>query len=329
MKKEFTLNPEHNIQRIDLTAAEIFGADSSRSHLQKYGKFELQFGDKWLPKTYKSKGQADQTWRVTYQPPVDNSRHLKPWGTKLDIIAETDHWLAINKPIGVSVHPSASENSDQTVVNALMHYFGKNFAEKFENAAPSNVSAFNKTDSQLRPGIVHRLDKTTSGILLVAKDHQTLRLIQKNWAQTQKFYVAIVQGTPPNKGKISGGIMRDPKNRLRVTVSDHHKAKPSTSLFELIKTTSLFRPQTTEKLAEKKNNSSLLKVQILTGRTHQIRAHLSSVGFPIIGDELYGGKTAERIFLHAKNLIFTDPHTGEIINLTAPIPAKFGVKYTE
>lgn len=324
--KEFTVKADQNGQRIDIVAAKIFDPKASRSHLQKYGTFTVKFGEKWATKSYKSKAQLDQFWRVSYEPPVDNFKHLNPWDTTLDIIAETDHWLVINKPIGVSVHPSASENSDHTVVNALLHHFGNKFSKRFEIKPPTTTNqAKHNTANQAakdRPGIVHRIDKTTSGVLLIAKDDQTLRLLQKNWKNTQKHYVALVQGTPPNRGKIQGGIMRDPENRLRMKVSDHHKAREATTLFELLAekdTPEFFR-------TDKPDGPKItpIKAELITGRTHQIRAHLSSIGFPIFGDQIYGGLEAERIFLHAHQLIFTDPQTNETITVTAPIPKNFG-----
>jgi 23S rRNA pseudouridine1911/1915/1917 synthase len=320
--KQFTITTEQANQRIDVLAAKIFGDESSRSHLQKHGTFVVQFDNKWTPKTYKAKTQVGQNWQVTYAPPTTQFDSIVPWETALDVIAETDHWLAINKPIGVSVHPSPSENSAQTVVNALLHYFGKNFVDNFPQEPDQVHNSQSAThNSPIRPGIVHRIDKTTSGILLIAKDDKTLRLLQSGWKNTQKYYVTLVQGTPPHKGKIEGGIMRDPQNRLKMKVVDHHKSRAATTLF-----TDLPEHDAPDLLRTDNPDGhkvTPLKAQILTGRTHQIRAHLSSIGYPIIGDSLYGGAAAERIFLHAHELVFTDPYTQLVVTLQAPIPASF------
>lgn len=318
--KTFSIDSCNSQQRIDSISAQFFGDEASRSHLQKYGQFWLKTNENWIQKTYKSKTKPNQEWRVTYTPPTQESHLIETWETKLEILAETENWLVINKTIGVSVHPSESEKSTETVVNALMHYFGNSFSQKFETPELTHKK------NLLRPGIVHRLDKTTSGALLIAKNLSTLRLLQKDWRNTKKFYTALVHGNPPNKGKITGGIMRDSKNRLRMMVSNNQKARQSTTLFEKI-----FPEPTTPTFITGTEKFPLvpLKIELLTGRTHQIRAHLSSIGFPIFGDELYGGQPAERIFLHAETLVFTDPHTQQTITAKAPVPHIFQTIFTQ
>ncbi|MBT6831709.1 RluA family pseudouridine synthase [bacterium] len=255
-------------KRIEILAAETF-PEISRTRWQRHGEFFLKKVEK----------------------------KLAPWNFELKILAEEKNWIAIEKPIGISVHPSASENSDETIVNALVAQFpeiGKNF------------------DDAERPGIVHRLDKPTSGILLVAKTPEAHAALQKNWKKVEKTYVAIVCGQPPKSGKIEAGISRDKKDRQKMAVSSSSRAKSAESFFERLKT------DTTE-------NLSLIEVKIPTGRTHQIRVHFSAIGFPILGDEKYGGKKADRVFLHAWKLKFPDPDSAKTLEIESPIPTEFEI----
>lgn len=306
MEKKIVVAENQAGQRIDALAVDIFDGELTRRQLQNNGTFSLRFNDQWIPKKGKSKVTTDQSWKVVYEEPKSHLDHLKPWNYALNILQETPDWLAINKPIDISVHPSASEKSDQTIVNALLHYFGNKFSTAFttDDADENHVKS-------LRPGIIHRLDKVTSGVLLIAKNEKTLRQVQSQWQQTEKTYYAIVEGITPTKGKISGGIMRDASNRQRMMVSDSPKAKKAITFFE--------REATSEG-----RNLSLLKIKIPTGRTHQIRVHLSSIGFSILGDTLYGGRKSNRVFLHAQSLHFPDP-TGTTKNITVKtnVPEQF------
>ncbi|MBT3349212.1 RluA family pseudouridine synthase [bacterium] len=279
-------------KRIEILAAETF-PEISRTRWQRHGEFFL----KKVEKKGKNKIAAGEIWTVKFCPPAELEKKLAPWNFELKILAEEKNWIAIEKPIGISVHPSASENSDETIVNALVAQFpeiGKNF------------------DDAERPGIVHRLDKPTSGILLVAKTPEAHAALQKNWKKVEKTYVAIVCGQPPKSGKIEAGISRDKKDRQKMAVSSSSRAKSAESFFERLKT------DTTE-------NLSLIEVKIPTGRTHQIRVHFSAIGFPILGDEKYGGKKADRVFLHAWKLKFPDPDSAKTLEIESPIPTEFEI----
>lgn len=295
LKETIKITSENAGIRIDKLCGKLF-PQISRSRWQHHGSFSCNS----VAKTNKTKTRNGEVWAVECEEVSTASPHLVPWDHPLVILKETKNWVAIEKPVGLSVHPSSSENSQKTIVNALLHHFGKNLSENFDEIEGKKVP---------RPGLVHRLDKVTSGILLIAKNNETHRLLQENWNKTEKIYCAVVQGTPPKKGKVEGAIFRDPKNRKRMAVSVHEKSKEAVTFFENLGT---------------KNGLSLLKIKIPTGRTHQIRVHLSAIGFPILGDVLYGGTADKRVFLHAQTLVFPDPQKLEkSIKIESTIPDIF------
>lgn len=287
--------------RIDTIAAKIF-PEFSRSQWQKNGEFQIKGSPRTSRK--KVKAQLGEIWEIRIKEnPAKKLDKALSWDYPLEILAESNSWAVINKPIGISIHPSQSAPEPKTIVNALVHYFGKNLAENSDGLDGQEIE---------KPGIVHRLDKTTSGVLLVAKTNRTHDFLQKNWSDVEKTYLAIVENRGkklPQSGKIEAGITRDCRNRQRMAVSNEKSAKNAITFFE--------------KLAENKK-FTLLSVNIPTGRTHQIRVHLSSIGFPIHGDEKYGGKPFERVLLHAKKIKFPDPDKkGEFTEVIAEAPEGF------
>ncbi len=291
LDQEINITQAESGTRIDKICAARF-PDVSRSQWQNYGIFKKgnqEFSEK-------TKAKFNQIWSVSYAP-NNFSEKLKPWDTPLKIVHDSASWLVLNKPIGVSVHPSPSEKSNQTIVNALVHHFG------IENLAESSDQIDGQT--VLRPGIVHRLDKVTSGLLIIAKTNQTQAYFQEVWAEkVQKFYEAMVIGETPAAGKIQSDIARDAEDRQKMKAVAAGFGKDSLTTFKTI---------------EIKDHRSLVEAELHTGRTHQIRTHLSSIGFPIIGDELYGGKKSTRVHLHAKRLICPDPdNENKIIEIECP-----------
>jgi 23S rRNA pseudouridine1911/1915/1917 synthase len=215
-----------------------------------------------------------------------------PEDIPLSVLYEDASAVAINKPAGMVVHAGAG-NRDGTLVNALLHRFATNL---------SGIGG------DLRPGIVHRLDRFTSGVLLVAKTdaaHQDLAL-QFSSRQVEKIYLALVEGHMKGAGRIEKPISRDPRNRARMT------ARLETGRTAL----------TEWEAVEHFRNFTFLRIRLGTGRTHQIRAHLASLGHPVAGDPLYGAaKSAwNRYFLHAHRLGFRSPSTGGKILVEAPLP---------
>lgn len=221
---------------------------------------------------------------------------LEPESIPLDILYEDDHILAVNKPAGLVVHP-APGHPRGTFVNALLFH----------------CKALQGTDP-VRPGIVHRLDKETSGILLAAKHPQAHAKLVTLFSSRQidKEYLAICVGTPA-EGLIDAPIGRSPKRRQEMCVNFEH-GKPA---------------QTRVHLLCQHPEFSLVRIQLLTGRTHQIRVHFKHLNTPILGDPVYGSTTINtrchttRQLLHAHRLRFSHPITGEPIDLTAPPPPDF------
>lgn len=209
----------------------------------------------------------------------------------LTVLYEDESAVAINKKAGMVVHAGAG-NRDGTMVNALLHRF----------ASLSGIGG------DLRPGIVHRLDRFTSGVLLVAKTdaaHQDLAL-QFSSRQIEKIYLTLVEGNMKGSGRISKPIARDPRNRARMT------ARLETGRAAL----------TDWEVVENFKDYTFLRIRLGTGRTHQIRAHLAALGHPVAGDPLYGANVSEwnRYFLHAHILGFRSPATGAQVLVEAPLP---------
>lgn len=288
-------------QRIDAFAHTFFPG-ISRSQIQKSGVFFVKKESEFLEKPGKTKVSAEEIWKIQYEEKIPGIFSLSPWNFPLKILKESADWVAIEKPEGVSVHPSISEkNPEKTILNALVAQFGeKNLSQNEESIDDQTIP---------RPGLVHRLDKETSGVLLVAKNTAFHHFVQKHWKETKKVYYAVVHGSPPEKGKIQSGIQRDTNDRQKMMVSDSEKSREAITYFERV-----------EISQEKKK--ALLKITIPTGRTHQIRVHLSSIGFPILGDTKYGGEPSNRLYLHAQSLTFPSKNEG-VVEVVSDIPEKF------
>ncbi len=210
----------------------------------------------------------------------------------LDILYEDEAIVAVNKPAGMTVHAGAGVHSG-TLVNALVHRF----------------RALSEVAGDLRPGIVHRLDRYTSGVVLVARTDAAHRALAAQFAgrKVEKVYIALVEGiVKAGAGKIETPIARDPVRRIRMTTRTGTGRSASTEY----------------RVVRRFAAHTLLEVKIGTGRTHQIRVHLSSIGHPVAGDKVYGGKPSARgrFFLHARSIAFVSPATGESMTVTAPLP---------
>ena len=232
--------------------------------------------------------------------PEDIKLAITPEKINLNIIYEDNAILVINKPKGMVVHP-AYGNYTGTLVNALMNYCGNDLSD---------------INGVIRPGIVHRLDKDTSGVLVVAKNnkaHKELSEALKNH-KVKKVYVALVNGViNENSGTIDLPIGRHPANRKKMAVNIGNGKEAVTSF----------------KVIERFADATYMELMIKTGRTHQIRVHLSYIGHPVIGDKIYGGKNISRNYeiaghaLHAKVLGLIHPITGNYMEFEADIPEDF------
>ncbi len=213
----------------------------------------------------------------------------------LTILYQDDDLAVVLKPCGMVVHPAAG-NEDGTLVNALLHH----------------LDHLGGIGGELRPGIVHRLDKDTSGLLLVAKNDQSQLALSRQLQERQmeKHYRALVEGIlREDGGRIDQPIARSKRDRKKMAIDP--EGRPSMTEWSVL---------------ERGRNVTLLDVHILTGRTHQIRVHMKSIGHPVCGDPIYGsGKGAKvpRLMLHAYTLSFTHPATGERLTFTAPLPDEF------
>lgn len=280
--------------RIDKVLTQVFD-DYSRSQIQSWLKEGLVSVNKEPVKAnYKVKEHDD----ITIQIPEVKELELVAEDIPLDIIYEDDDVIVINKPQGMVVHPSAG-HPDGTLVNALLHHC-------------KDLSAINDV---IRPGIVHRIDKDTSGLLMVAKNDQAHLFLSDQLKERKALrkYVALVHGEiPHDKGTIEAPIGRSKENRQKqAVVAD---GKPALTHFEVL---------------ERFNDFTLIECQLETGRTHQIRVHLNYIGYPIAGDPMYGPRKTLKgngQFLHAKTIGFEHPTTHELLTFSSDIPEIFAVE---
>ncbi len=220
-----------------------------------------------------------------------------PQDIPLDIVYEDDDLLVVNKPAGMVVHPAAGHD-DGTLVNALLHHCG---------------DSLGGVGGVLRPGIVHRIDRDTTGLLVVAKNDAAMEALAAELAahHTERVYECIVRGHPDETGTVDAPIGRHPRDRKRMAVN-RRDGKPAVTHYRVLE----YFP-----------GYSFVECRLETGRTHQIRVHMAHIGHPIVGDPLYnpGGETFGLTgqCLHAKTLCFRHPKTGETLKFTAELPETF------
>ncbi|HGH0814223.1 TPA: RluA family pseudouridine synthase [Staphylococcus pseudintermedius] len=281
----------HHLQRIDKILPE-FNSEWSRSQLQEWIKEGLiEVNGKAVKSNYKLK--LDDRIEITEKEVVEAD--IQAENLNLDIYYEDDDVAIVYKPKGMVVHPSPGHYTG-TLVNGLMYQI-------------KNLSGIN---GEIRPGIVHRIDKDTSGLLMVAKNDVAHRsLVEQLMAKTVKRkYIALVHGHIPHEfGTIDAPIGRNKNDRQSMAVVDD--GKEAVTHFNVIET---FK------------NYTLVECELETGRTHQIRVHMKYIGYPLVGDPKYGPKKTLEIggqALHAGLIGFEHPKTGEYIERFAPLPAEF------
>lgn len=299
----FTVPETHTGFRLDRCLADLM-PDFSRTmlaNLVKEGSVTIDGTVITVPRFSVRAGMSLQI-----KLPEEKSETISPEPFAYDILFEDQYMLVIDKPAGVVVHPAAG-NPDGTVVNALLGRY------------PDMAERFSAADG--RPGIVHRLDKDTSGCLAIAKTPEALYKLGTAFAdrKTAKTYLAICRGIPQQRsGELKTLIGRHPVNRQKMAIVERN-GKEAHTKYRVI--------------AQKTVNDTplaLVEVQIFTGRTHQIRVHLSSAGLPIISDTLYGNRNTvfpgiERQMLHAWKLALPHPGNGETLKFTAPLPPDFAM----
>lgn len=234
--------------------------------------------------------------------PTQAPSQVRPRELPLDIIYEDADLLIVNKPAGLVVHPAPGHYED-TLVNALVARYPE--LQGIEQG---------EEEEGLRPGIVHRLDRDTSGLLIVARNvrAQAALIEQMKRHEIEKRYIALVEGNVAlDQGSIDAPIGRDPRHRQQMTITAVGSREARTHF----------------RVLERFSRHTLLLIQLETGRTHQIRVHLKAIGHPVVGDPVYGSGhtpkqfTLQRQFLHAYQLHFTHPVSGQLLDFEAPLPA--------
>lgn len=307
----FTAAPESAGLRLDQYLAQAI-ADISRARVQlliEHGQVRVN-GQPPKAKLKLQGGEHIEIEGAPHPPPL----HAFPEDIPLTILHEDKHLAIIDKPAGMTVHAGSGASDDErnhgTLVNALLHHFNK----------------LSHLGGDLRPGIVHRLDKQTSGIIIVAKDDSTHRKLGEMFAgrELEKTYIALVHGRlPKDNTTIRLSIGRDLIRRTRMTTrrsADSEGVRPAVSHVKILERVH----------SPLYGDFTLVEVRIETGRTHQIRVHLQALGHPVVGDSLYGAPhhighppstiSLNRNFLHAARLVFTHPQTRKELSISSPLP---------
>jgi 23S rRNA pseudouridine1911/1915/1917 synthase len=295
----FTADAEAAGERLDrFLTAQI--PDHSRSQIQRLIADGRVTHSRY--KTAKANSDVREGDVITVTLPAPEPSTALPEDLPLDLLFNDPDIVVVNKPAGMVVHPAAG-NTSGTLVNALLHH----------------VKDLSGIGGEIRPGIVHRLDKGTSGVMVVAKNDEAHKELARQFhdREVEKEYVALAWGLVQQRKRINAAIGRDPKNRIKMSTRADRARSAVTRVT----------------WSRDLKGVTLLRVAIATGRTHQIRVHLSAIGHPIVGDALYGGvhrrvphplravTRLTRPFLHAERIAFTHPRTKERLAFTAPLPA--------
>ena len=285
------INNSENNKRIDLYL--IVKIDMSRSKIQdKLKKGEILVNEKQVKSSYILKENDVIGFNIEEEIDTD----IEPENIPLDIVYEDNDVIVVNKKNGMVVHP-APGNNHGTLVNALL-YHSKNLS---------------KVNGEFRPGIVHRIDAYTTGLLMVAKNDRAHEILAKQLEEktTTRKYVALVWGViEHDTGTIDAPIGRDEKDRKKMAVTSLNSKKAITHF----------------RVLERYKNASLIELQLETGRTHQIRVHMNYIGYPVVNDPVYGRRKLinnDGQCLHAKTLGFVHPTTGKYMEFTSELPDKF------
>lgn len=297
-RSEFTAEADHEGERLDRFLTDQV-PEFSRSQIQRLiegGHVTHSRYQKVKPNNDIREGDVIGVELPEAQPSTAQAEDIP-----LEILFNDADLVVVNKPAGMVVHPAAG-NQTGTLVNALLFH----------------IKDLSGIGGEVRPGIVHRLDKGTSGVMVVAKNDDTHKELARQFhdREVEKEYVALAWGLVQQRKRINAAIGRDPKNRVKMSTRAGRARHAVTRVT----------------WSRDLKGVTLIRVAIATGRTHQIRVHLSAIGHPIVGDALYGGvhrrvphplravTKLTRPFLHAERLAFVHPRTGERLEFTAPLP---------
>ena len=287
----FTADIEHEDQRIDRYLTEML-PEQSRSFFQKLIRDGFVIVNHIIVKVNYRLKTGDV---IEIDIPDAVPTEIVPENIPLDILYEDDDLLIVNKPKGMVVHPAVG-HSTGTLVNAIMYH------------CQGNLSGIN---GEIRPGIVHRIDKDTTGSLIICKNDEAHRNIAEQIKEhsVTRRYVGVVAGTfSEESGTVEGAIGRHPNDRKRMTINEKN-GKPAVTHYRVLQTL---------------KGASFMEFELETGRTHQIRVHMASISHPLLGDTVYGNsKNPYKLqgqALHARTIGFIHPTTGEYIEVSAPIP---------
>ena len=287
----FTADIEHEDQRIDRYLTEML-PEQSRSFFQKLIRDGFVMVNHIIVKVNYRLKTGDI---IEIDIPDAVPTEIVPENIPLDILYEDDDLLIVNKPKGMVVHPAVG-HSTGTLVNAIMYH------------CQGNLSGIN---GEIRPGSVHRIDKDTTGSLIICKNDEAHRNIAEQIKEhsVTRRYVGVVAGTfSEESGTVEGAIGRHPNDRKRMTINEKN-GKPAVTHYRVLQTL---------------KGASFMEFELETGRTHQIRVHMASISHPLLGDTVYGNsKNPYKLqgqALHARTIGFIHPTTGEYIEVSAPIP---------
>ena len=300
--ENFTVEESLPSERLDIFLRSKFPAVSRGAMQRLIEQGHIRVDGKTVKPTHSPRAGE----KVEIHFPEPKPAAAQPEEIPLDILFEDKSLLVVNKPAGLVVHPAAG-HEEHTLVNALLHH------------CQGSLSGIGGV---ARPGIVHRLDKETSGCLVVAKNDETHIALSEQFANrvVKKVYHAIVCGeVPRDAGEIHAAIARHPTHRKRMAVQDDSDGRAA---------------HTSYRVLEKLKCATYVEVQIHTGRTHQVRVHFQHLGHPVVGDDTYGSTknkrlkelanyAAPRVVLHAKELSFVHPRTQKPLKFSAPLPDDF------
>lgn len=292
----FEITCEYEDERLDKFLAAVF-PDRSRTYFSKLIKDgKVTAGNQTLKANYRLRIEDQITVRL---PPAERIA-IEPENIPLDILYEDDDLLVVNKPKGMVVHPSAGHYSG-TLVNAVMYHCGDSL---------SGIGGV------VRPGIVHRIDRDTTGSLIICKTdkaHVHIGSQLKDHSCNRKYRGIVIGNLREDEGSVDAPIGRDPANRKKMAAGVKN-GKPAVTHYRVL---------------ERFGTYTYAEFTLETGRTHQIRVHMASIGHPLLGDEVYGGRKAcgrwklQGQTLHAMNLGFIHPSTGEFLEISAQLPEYF------